>query len=252
MQKSCPKCNRELPFEAFGKDAHGKFGLSNRCLECNKIYEAERRRANPDVHRAKVKKWAARNSEHVAAYRESYRERRREIDAVWQRANREKVNEKSRRWRERNREKVAEYNRRYRAENAGLVSGIKREWNERNPAAVAAHGAKRRANPKYKLEATIRTRLHATLAKGAKSARTFDALGFTIDDLRHHLERQFTRGMTWANYGEWHVDHILPLSGFSYETPNCPDFRAAWALSNIRPLWAGDNIKKGAKRQSLL
>ena len=252
MQKLCPRCERELPFDAFGKDAHGKFGLSNRCRECNRAYEAEWRAANPEAHKAKVRRWASRNGSKIEEYREAYRDRRREVDAAWQQANRDKVNEKSRRWRERNREKVSAYNRQYRADNAEFVAAAKRLWNERNPDAVANHGAKRRANPKYKLEATIRSRMHATLAKGAKSASTFEMLGYSLNDLRAHLERQFICGMSWANFGKWHVDHILPLSSFEYEAPDCPEFRAAWALSNLRPLWGEENIKKGAKRLTLL
>ena len=77
--------------------------------------------------------------------------------------------------------------------------------------------------------------------------------GYTIDDLRQHLERQFVRGMSWENMGSgWHIDHIVPLSSFSFSSVTCPEFRAAWALSNLRPLWATENMSKGARRTHLL
>lgn len=64
-----------------------------------------------------------------------------------------------------------------------------------------------------------------------------------------HLERQFLPGMTWENHGRfgWHIDHIIPLSAFNFETPDHIDFKRAWALSNLQPLWWQDNLKKRAK-----
>lgn len=227
-------------------------GRSVRCKPCNRIYEAARRAADPEAHRAKTKRWVERNKDRVRAYAESYKERRREVDRVWQSENRDRVNEKSRRWRARNREKVAAYNAKYRVERAEFVSKVKRDWNLRNPQAVAAHAARRRSDAKYKIEATIRARVHATLRRGTKSAKTFELLGYTADDLRAHLERQFTRGMDWGNYGDWHIDHVVPLSSFNYATPEDDDFRSAWALANLRPMWRDDNMRKGAKRLTLL
>jgi len=87
----------------------------------------------------------------------------------------------------------------------------------------------------------------------AKGGRKWETLvGYSIADLMAHLERQFLKGMSWENIGEWHVDHILAKSSFTYETVEDPEFRACWALTNLRPLWSGDNIKKGKKRLFLL
>ena len=79
-----------------------------------------------------------------------------------------------------------------------------------------------------------------------------ETVGYSVSDLLEHIERQFLRGMSWENMGQWHIDHIVPLSSFTFETFDCPDFRRAWALSNLRPLWATDNLKKQAARQFLL
>ena len=59
-----------------------------------------------------------------------------------------------------------------------------------------------------------------------------------------HLEVRFQPGMSWDNYGEWHIDHIVPLAAFNYETPDDLDFGRAWALENLQPLWAKENIRK--------
>ena len=67
-----------------------------------------------------------------------------------------------------------------------------------------------------------------------------------------HLEKQFASGMTWKNYGEWHIDHIVPQASFNITSSDCDDFRALWALSNLRPLWAAENIRKKDTRTHLL
>lgn len=60
--------------------------------------------------------------------------------------------------------------------------------------------------------------------------------------------------MTWDKVfgGEIHIDHIVPVSAFSIRDAGDPDFAACWALSNLRPMWAKDNRRKGAKVLSLL
>lgn len=86
-----------------------------------------------------------------------------------------------------------------------------------------------------------------------KDGKSWEALvGYTASDLAAHIERQFTKGMGWHNMREWHVDHIIPLVSFSYDGPCDPEFRAAWALTNLRPLWARDNMRKHAKVQHLI
>jgi hypothetical protein len=80
-----------------------------------------------------------------------------------------------------------------------------------------------------------------------KSKPTFDLLGYTVNELKLHLESKFLEGMTWENYGEWHIDHIVPQSKLKYESPDHPNFKICWSLNNLQPLWAVDNIKKGSK-----
>lgn len=88
---------------------------------------------------------------------------------------------------------------------------------------------------------------------GRKAGRSWEALvGYTLEQIVRHLERQFVQGMGWHNRAEWHVDHIRPLASFSFTDAEHPDFRAAWALSNLRPLWAAENRQKQAQRLFLL
>lgn len=84
--------------------------------------------------------------------------------------------------------------------------------------------------------------------KGRKAGCRWEVLvGYTLSDLMAHLEARFVDGMNWSNIGQWHIDHIRPRSAFSYEGPNDPQFLACWALDNLQPLWARDNMSKGAR-----
>ncbi|RVO41361.1 hypothetical protein CN093_08855 [Sinorhizobium meliloti] len=156
-------------------------------------------------------------------------------------------------WRAANDNKLKEDKRRYHEENADKIRERVKEWRVANPEKRRDQAARRRQDPRYRLRYAISNGIRVSLL-GEKRGRTWEKLvGYTVDELMRHLERQFLKGMTWDNYGPlWHVDHIVPDSSFKYETPDCPDFKAAWALTNLRPLWANDNVKKSDKRLFLI
>lgn len=85
-------------------------------------------------------------------------------------------------------------------------------------------------------------------AKGKrKLGRTWDALGYTVAEMRAHLEAYMLEGMTWANYGTaWHIDHVIPLAALPFDSLEHPNFRAVWALGNLCPCWAQENVRKGS------
>ena len=74
-----------------------------------------------------------------------------------------------------------------------------------------------------------------------KDNRTIVMLGYSSEDLRIHIEGQFTSGMSWCNYGDWHIDHIKSVSSFSNDTPAS----IVNALSNLRPMWSTTRIIDG-------
>ena len=104
------------------------------------------------------------------------------------------------------------------------------------------------------LQDGVRARLsNAIKNRGfSKDSTTEVTLGCSWEEFVVHIERQFLPGMTWGNRSKWHIDHIVPRSSFSYSSPEDDDFRACWALTNLRPLWAIENIRKNAKRTFLL
>lgn len=104
----------------------------------------------------------------------------------------------------------------------------------------------RRENPSYRLASSVRNAVWRSL-NGAKKSRTFDALGYTVDQLKARLESTFAPGMTWENYGEWHIDHIRPLVSFDIRAEGDAEFRRCWALNNLQALWGSDNSRKGGR-----
>lgn len=137
-------------------------------------------------------------------------------------------------------------------------------WN--NPGLTEAQKwrVRYRLDPDFNIRERIRTVTrkgkHGRLAeyvraalKNNRKATTIERLlGYPIPTLRNHIERQFTRGMDWGRFcsGDIHIDHIRPLSGFNMSDPE--QAAEAWALTNLRPLWAKDNVTKGRQRTHLL
>lgn len=83
--------------------------------------------------------------------------------------------------------------------------------------------------------------------KTNKRGKTFDILGFSVKELKEHLESLFKEGMTWDNYGEWHIDHKIPRSLLPYSYKEDENFIKCWSLDNLQPLWKIENLKKSNK-----
>jgi len=79
---------------------------------------------------------------------------------------------------------------------------------------------------------------------GDKSKSCLKYIGCSIPQLRKHLEQQFQDGMTWDNHGDWHIDHIKPCAAF--DLTNEDEQRQCFHYSNLQPLWAKENMTKGA------
>lgn len=146
-------------------------------------------------------------------------------------------------WSADNRDNLRKYHGSWREDNREHVNKYKRDYER-----------KRRAeDPKYRLGIRTRTAVWQLLKERGvkKTNKTFSLLGYTIEELMSHLEKQFTEGMTWDNYGEWHVDHIRPMTSFNFESVDDPEFKECWSLNNLQPLWEPDNLSKGPRYLSL-
>ncbi len=97
------------------------------------------------------------------------------------------------------------------------------------------------------LNARMTTLMHRELGR-AKAGRKWQELaGYSTEVLRLHLESRFLPGMSWDNRGKWHIDHIRPRASYRFVSAEDKQFRACWALENLQPLWAIENMNKHTK-----
>ena len=104
---------------------------------------------------------------------------------------------------------------------------------------------KRLTDAKYRLDMNMHTAIWKTLKKQKAGRKWEELVGYSVNELMKHLERQFDENMNWENYGSyWHIDHIKPKSLFKYNSPDELEFKKCWALENLQPLEKTKNIKK--------
>jgi len=94
----------------------------------------------------------------------------------------------------------------------------------------------------FRLIRRLRNRVYYALKDFRKDCTTIELLGCSVERFKSHLESQFQNGMTWKNYGQWHVDHIRPCA--SFDLSDAIQLKKCFHYSNTQPLWAKDNIKK--------
>jgi len=103
-----------------------------------------------------------------------------------------------------------------------------------------------------RLSVIMSVRIRQSLNGNKNNAHWENLVDYTLRELREHLELLFKPEMTWENHtvNGWHIDHIKPISLFNITDYNCEDFKKCWSLNNLQPLWAEENMKKGAKYKS--
>lgn len=210
--KKCPKCKRWYPLDLihFYRNKNKKHGVTDHCQECCKAMQRKYREENP---------------EKVRRYRNDYR-----------RIRREELREYAIRYREENLEAIRERDKELRLENIDEHRKYDREYS-----------AERRKNPKHRLNGTISMAINKCLNGGKGGHHWEELVGYTLANLTTHIEQQFTKGMSWENYGDWHIDHIRPIADFNFESPDDPEFKECWSLWNLQPLWAKENWSKHDK-----
>lgn len=118
-------------------------------------------------------------------------------------------------------------------------------WVRANKEHRAAYFRARRKDPEVRLLHNLRVRLHDAMTGRKKSAPTMKLVGCSVEELRIYLEKQFSPGMSWENYGAWHVDHIRACATF--DLTDREQQAACFHFSNLQPLWAYNNSTKGHK-----
>lgn len=201
-------------------------GCRGRCVECTDTHRKKYREDNPERVREKR-----------LAYDKKNREVRNEQARAWQKKNPEKVKAALRRWHANNQEQQRAYQR-----------GRKDQRNESNRRRRRERHA---SDPVFAMQNLARARVYSAFRRIGyrKDSPTSQLIGCSWPELKRHIEKQFLRGMTWANRGTaWHVDHIQAIG----EATTAEEIAALCHFTNLRPLWALDNWKKNAKRTHLI
>jgi predicted transcriptional regulator len=151
----------------------------------------------------------------------------------------ERLKKNHKNWAEKNKEHLSKYIKKYRENNVDKIKQIKRDY-ERN---------RKARDPLYKLISNFRTAIYQVLKESnvEKNKHYFDILQYTPEQLISHLENKFTDKMSWDNYGDWHVDHKLPITHYNIQEMGDSEFMKCWSLDNLQPMWGVDNIKKSNK-----
>lgn len=220
--KTCTKCGQVFPAttEYFRRHPGSRDGLRPECKVC------------------------------AATIDRAYRVAHKEQATSWYETHKEQATSCSRAYRETHKTQMLAAARIYRKAHAEEIAAGKRTWHQTHHKYYNEYARLRRQNdPKLRIAQTV-SRSIAHSLRGRKAGRHWETLvGYTLDDLMRHLESQFLLGMTWERYGEFHIDHIRPIASFNFTSPDDLEFRQCWALSNLQPLWAEDNMRKGAKWQ---
>jgi hypothetical protein len=103
----------------------------------------------------------------------------------------------------------------------------------------------RKIDINFKIREYLRSRIWHALKGKNKSESTMKLLGCHIDLLRLYLQSKFQPGMSFSNYGKWHIDHIIPCARFDLSKPE--EQKICFNYKNLQPLWAEENLKKGSK-----
>lgn len=167
------------------------------------------------------------------------------LDNICKVCSREKANK----YRDENLEKVKLRETEYRKRNRQKAVERTRKWREKNRAKRnKVDKDKYHNSPQRKMAVSIRNRINKFIKR--KSNSSSNLIGCTIEYYINYIEKMFTDGMSWDNYGEWHIDHIKPLSKFNLS--NEEEVLKAFNYKNTQPLWSCDNLKKSDKYEEPL
>ena len=214
------KCLKKKLLSKFHKDKYSKDEFSSWCKECVKQYYLQ----NKEKIQKRTKECYKENKEQINKRHKKYRY-----------INKEKIKKQQKDWRDKNKEKIAKRMKRWNKENKIKIRKWTREYQKN----------RKKKNINFKISSNLRTRINIAIRKSDKSLSTMFLIGCEIDYLMFHIQEQFTHGMNWNNYGQWHIDHKLPCASYNLNIPS--EQQKCFNYTNLQPLWAIDNIRKSDK-----
>jgi hypothetical protein len=218
--KKCSKCHEIKDVCEFTKDKNKLDGLFVYCKVCKKLSAIKEYKKNKERILTYQKRHYLENSNKIKSRILNYELK-----------NKEKIKEKVKTYYQKN------------IENRLLYAKQYRENNKENRNAYEAN--RKKNDPIYKLKHLVRNRIYKflILKRITKNNTTFEIVGCTPQELKIYLEQKFINNMSWENQGKWHIDHIIPLSSAKTEE----ELYKLCHFTNLQPMWATDNIKKGSK-----
>lgn len=275
-KKKCSKCSIEKELINFGKHKIKKDGLSSCCKQCKSLQDKEYRNKNKEKIKAQSKIYVNKNKETIKIKKKQYHIKHRDEilckQKEYRNKNKEIINEKQNKRYNENKEIINKERRQYYHDNKAEITEKRRKCaesinkkarerypkiREKNKEKCRKYGKSNRkkltikemkryhSNPNFKLKKILRSRLYDALNGNIKNGSAVEDLGCSIEFLIKYIETKFTESMTWDNYGEWHIDHIKPLA--SFDLTDRKQLLEACHYTNLQPLWAKDNLSKGAK-----
>lgn len=178
------------------------------------------------------------------------KKKRNENARKWRLANQGKVRASMKKWRTANAEKIKKYKLERHLANPNERYEQHQKWCQKNRKRIAIYIKQKLKNDiNFRLAHGLRSRLHEALRGNKKIFSTLVLLGCSLKELRKHLESQWQIGMTWNNWSKngWHIDHKIPLSVF--DLTDQKQLEKVCHYTNLQPLWAKENIKKGGVRK---
>lgn len=249
ITKICTKCGKEKLITDFYIKTKSKDGYRPNCKECcikySKVYNTENKEKISEKKKIyhklienKRKQYYIENKEEISEKQKIYnienKEKISKKKKIYRLENLEVLKYKHKKYYENNKNEYIENVKNYYENNKDKVKKYQKQYNIENKEKI--NKSKRNYYEKNIHFFIWRKLLKRTLKQfnNKKTDSTYNILGYSSIELKNHIEKQFTDNMNWSNYGEWHIDHIRPVSTFDKTThPSIVN-----ALSNLRPMWA--------------
>jgi len=219
------------------------------CCGCGKKFKPKRKWQKYCCTNCKTR---TNNRKYRSENREQYNLKLKEYYRIHKENIKEQRKEYIKNYKIKNLKKLKEYHKEYRLKNKDKI----KEYYIKNKKKINKLSEQRKqerlkTEPELKMRLIMKNMVRRVLGKMKGGKSSSKVLGYTKEDLIAHIESNFQEGMSWDNYGEWHIDHKIPLVSFTFISNNEIDYeivKKANSLENLQPLWAIDNLRKGRKQ----
>lgn len=268
--KACSKCKCQKSIQEFSRNKSRPDGLACQCKKCAKQYDAINRDAriaylreyqekNKEVLREKQRVYQVKNKEVMNAKSSAYylanKDKCNEAKKVWRDNNLEHCKERDKAYYDANRLRILEQKKEYAAKTVGLKSDYNKSyrvenWDRLRNNHTAYVKSRRATDSVFDISMRVRGLISVKIRTSGytKKSKAQTILGCNWEFFKLHIEKQFSSGMSWENRKDWHIDHIMPMATASTEE----DVIRLNHYSNLRPMWAKDNLSKGAQIMHLI